>query len=47
MTVDGLLDDFVTVLIRRPGGSVRRMRSSGLFSTTILHSNWDVRVVRS
>ena len=37
----------MTVLIRRPGGSVQRMRSSGLFSTTILHSDWDVLVVRS
>ena len=28
ITVDGVLDDSVTVLIRRPRGSVRRMRSS-------------------
>ena len=37
----------MTVLIRRPGGSVRRIRSSGIFSTTILRSDWSVLVVRS
>ena len=41
-----MLDDYVTILLRRPGGSVQRMRSPGIFSTTILRSDWAVLVIR-
>ena len=37
----------MTVLIGRPRGSVQRIRSSGLFYTTILRSDWAVLVVPS
>ena len=39
--------DCVIVLIDCPGGSVRRMQYSWLFSTIILRSDWTVLVVRS
>ena len=39
--------DCVTVLIGCPGGSVRRMRSSGIFSTAILRYDWTVLVIWS
>ena len=42
-----MLDDSVTIFIGSFGGSVRRMQSSGLFSTTILRSYWAVLVIRS
>ena len=42
-----MLDDYVTVLISRPRGSVHRIRSSGIFSITILRSDWGILVVRS
>ena len=37
----------VTVLIGCPRGSVRRLRTSGIFSTTILSSDWTILVIRS
>ena len=39
--------DGMTALIGCPGGSVPRMRSSGLFSLPIWRSDWTVFVVRS
>ena len=39
--------DCVTVLIGRPGGSVQRMWSSGIFFPKIWRSDWTVFVIRS